>query len=52
MSSYNKSSVSGLALIRQARLPAGGLRSELVLEISIFTHQLDVTQLVYFARLK
>lgn len=48
--SYNKSSVSGLALIRQARLPGGGLRSELVLEI--FTHQLDVTQLVYFARLK
>lgn len=48
--SYNKSSVSGLALIRQARQPGGGLRSELVLDI--FTHQLDVTQLVYFARLK
>lgn len=48
--SYNKSSVSGLTLIRQARLPGGGLRSELVLDI--FTHQLDVTQLVYFARLK
>lgn len=31
--SYNKSSVSGLALIRQARLPGGGLRSELVLDI-------------------